>query len=274
MSSRRSRFSDAPTKQFKPSPTDSHDDVLAKIDEKLNNVDALLAGFDNPKNPLNFIPSSVNKSSSNSNSKSIQNTATPPNSEVTKTITITATSFKVEHHNDDAATPPMDSVPTINAPEPPKLRPLPSPNAKPAKSVLLKSKSTTFREEKRKRRSKKESDAKSTKSSKSKHKRNVTFGASVKSEDGVSAKFYSSQQYLISDGNYLRPKPRQQIENEKRLLQMLGAPEELAGRALPPGLLDEDWEEEYDPQLPNDYTAFVTARLRLQEWIQMRKVKK
>merc|ERR1719295_471547 len=168
-SARKSRFSDAPIKRFKASDTDDHKDVLAKIDEKLNNVDVLLAGFDNPKNPLNFIPSSVNKSSSANTKSSTHNATATPNPEVTKTITITATSFKIEHHTEDdqnAATPPIGSVPKPpNLPEPIALRPLPPPDAKPAKSVLLKSKSTTFREAKRKRRSKtKESESLKSKS--------------------------------------------------------------------------------------------------------------
>ena len=289
-----SPFGEPPKKKFK---VDNTDDVLAKLESKQKQIDDILAGFDvtpitptptnKPKKSLNFIPSSVNKSSSNNSNKQSQpNTNNKPYNEITKTITITATSYNIHHHTADddpqnAATPPISSChqPQNLSPEPIQLRPLPSLDAKPTKSVLRKSTFTTFRDEKRnKRRSNKsskdidsnnndESDNNKTK------RKGITFATSVKKEDGVSAKFYSSPQYLIRDGPVLRPKPREQIDNEKRLLTMLGAPEELAGRALPPGLLDEDWEEQYDPQIPNDYTSFVNARQRLDEWIQMRKVK-
>ena len=257
---------------------------------------------------LTFIPSSVNKFSSNTNKNQSANNNNnkSSNDEITKTITITATSYNIHHHtNDDPqnVTPPPSSCTDNNQkqtslkpepgqeqdqeaeldpesePEPIKLRPLPSLDAKAGKSVLRKSQFTTFRDEKRNKRRSNKSSSKDKDNNKDgtdieNKRKSVSFTTDVKKEDGVSAKFYSSPQYLIRDGTYLRPKPREQIENEKRLLQMLGAPEELAGRALPQGLLDEDWEEQYDPQQPNDYTAFVNARQRLDEWIQMRKVKK
>lgn len=255
-----------------PKETDSTADVLAVIDSKTKQIDALLAGFDTANNhkkktKLNFIPTSINKQSSSINTKSPCSISTEH--EMVKTITITPTSYKIEHHKEEnTATPPLTYIhsSTNTASEPLKLRPLPSPNAKPLKSALKASKCTTFRDEKRaKRRS---SDSIKTMENVTK----ISFDANVKKEDGVSAKFYSSPQYLIRDGSVLRPKPLQQIENEKRLLSMLGAPQELAGRALPPGLLDQDFEEMYDPQIPNDYTSFVNARERLEEWIQIKEV--
>eukprot|EP01084_Bolivina_argentea_P192183 329984_1 len=260
-----------PRKRLKTNDDYNPDDVSAKIDSKTKQIDELLAGFDNPRNPLNFIPKSLNKSSASTwsnNTKSSSNIATNTNPNVTKTITITATSFKVEHHTESdsqtAVTPPVTYTKKVADPIP--LRPLPSPSAKPKKSVLRKSAFTSFRDEKRnQRRSSKSSKDNDNETHNKERKRSICFGKSVKKDDGQSAKFYSAPQYLIRDGTTLRPKPWHQIENEKRLLQMLGAPEELAGRALPPGLLDEDWDETYDPQIPNDYTNFVNARHRLQE---------
>ena len=253
-----------------PKDSDNTADVLAVIDSKTKQIDALLAGFDEANNTkkktkLNFIPTSINKQSSTTNTKSP--CSTPIEAEMVKTITITPTSYKIEHHKEEnAATPPLTSIhPQTASSHSPKLRPLPSPNAKPLKSALKASKHTSFRDEKRSKR-------RNADSNKTDNALTISFDASVKTEDGVSAKFYSSPQYLIRDGSVLRPKPRQQIENEKRLLQMLGAPESLAGRALPPGLLDQDFEEMYDPQIPNDYTSFVNARERLEEWIQIKEV--
>ena len=149
-----------PKKKFK---LDNTDDVLAKLESKTKQIDDILAGFDmaaSNNKSLSFIPSSINKSSSNKNQSNTNNNKSSKE-EITKTITITATSYNIHHHditNEDAQnaatpSPPIRSTPSIS--EPIKLRPLPSMDAKPTKSVLRKSQFTTFRDEKRnKRRSK------------------------------------------------------------------------------------------------------------------------
>eukprot|EP01083_Nonionella_stella_P225439 801474_1 len=118
----------------------SHDkstdhDILAKLDSKTKQIDELLAGFDNPNNSLNFIPSSLNKTNNKSSSNTnINNTQNKSNNEMTKTITITATSFKIEHHSQSISSPNNNNNSNNNTqplppkePEITKLRPLPSP---------------------------------------------------------------------------------------------------------------------------------------------------
>ncbi|ETO17236.1 hypothetical protein RFI_20093 [Reticulomyxa filosa] len=105
-------------------------------------------------------------------------------------------------------------------------------------------------------------------------RKRVSFDSQCKPEDGFTAKLYSRPEYLMRDGSFLRPKSEQHIAQEKRILRLLGAPEDLAGLPLPPGLFDEDTEEYYEPEQPNDYEAFVQARNRLQEWIQSRDIQR
>ena len=103
-----------------------------------------------------------------------------------------------------------------------------------------------------------------------KKRRKLTFTKNVKKEDGYTAKLYSRPEYLIRDGSFLRPKAKDQVNREKRMLKLLGVPESLAGLPLPPGLFDEEDEELYDPDIPNDYKSFIEARQRLKEWVKQR----
>lgn len=106
-----------------------------------------------------------------------------------------------------------------------------------------------------------------------KKKKKVSFDNKTKKEDGFTAKLYSSASYLERDGMFLRPKSDERIEREKRLLRMLNAPESLAGLNLPEGLLEDNENEIYNPEIPNNYEIFANARKQFKEWLNERQQK-